>query len=119
MQEGFLGQVGLGDRDTLPTVLVDQVVYQNWLRGEFGSPDVPQAQQLGRDLLRAQTFTKAEVAEGRDTQELAEQKKADFAAIGEPDGRPLPLLPGHVRQPGRGRAAGRGAGRRASRCSSC
>ena len=58
MQEGFLSQVGLGDRDTLPTVLVDRVVYDNWLRGEFGSPEVPQAQQLGRDLLRAQTFTK-------------------------------------------------------------
>jgi len=81
MQQGFLGQVGLGDRDTLPTVLVDQVAYANWLRGEFGSPDVPQAQELGRDLLRAQTFTKPEVAEGRDTLELAEQKKADFAAI--------------------------------------
>jgi hypothetical protein len=81
MQEGFLGQVGLGTRDTLPTVLVDQVIYQNWLRGEFGSPEVPQAQELGRDLLRAQTFTKAEVAEGRDTLQLAEQKKADFAAL--------------------------------------
>ena len=45
MQEGFLSQVGLGDRDTLPTVLVDRVVYDNWLRGEFGSPEVPQAQQ--------------------------------------------------------------------------
>jgi hypothetical protein len=62
-------------------VLVDQVIYQNWLRGEFGSPEVPQARELGRDLLRAQTFTKAEVAEGRDTQQLAEQKKADFAAL--------------------------------------
>ena len=81
MQEGFLSQVGLGDRDTLPTVLVDRVVYDNWLRGEFGSPDVPQAQQLGRDLLRAQTFTKAEVAEGHDTAELAQQKKAAFAAL--------------------------------------
>ncbi|MHA6797128.1 hypothetical protein ACVGVM_26980 [Pseudonocardia bannensis] len=81
MQEGFLAQVGLGDRDTLPTVLVDQVVYANWQRGEFGSPEVPQAQELGRDLLRAQTFTKQEVAEGRDTPELAEQKKADFAAL--------------------------------------
>ncbi|GAA0895173.1 hypothetical protein [Pseudonocardia zijingensis] len=81
MQEGFLGQVGLGTRDTLPTVLVDEVVYRNWLRGEFGSPDVPQAQELGRDLLRAQTFTKTEVAEGQDTLQLAEQKKAEFAAI--------------------------------------
>ena len=32
--------------------------------------------QLGRELLRAQTFTKAEIAEHRDTMELAAQKKA-------------------------------------------
>lgn len=81
MQEGFLGQVGLGTRDTLPTVLVDQVAYQNWLRGTFGSPEVPQAQDLGRDLLRAQTFTIDEVDQGQDTSETAEQKKADYAAI--------------------------------------
>ncbi|SDF46575.1 hypothetical protein [Pseudonocardia oroxyli] len=81
MQEGFLAQVGLGDRDTLPTVLVDQVVYQNWQRGNFGSPDVPQAQDLGRPLLRASTFTIDEVATGADTPELAEQKKADFEAL--------------------------------------
>jgi hypothetical protein len=81
MQQGFLSQVGLGDQDTLPTVLVDQVVYQNWLRGNFGAPDVPQAQELGRDLLRAQAFTIDEVLEGRATPELAEQKKADYAAL--------------------------------------
>jgi hypothetical protein len=96
MQEGFLGQVGLGTRDTLPTVLVDQVVYQNWLRGEFGAPDVPQAQELGRDLLRAQTFTKAEVAEGQDTQVLAEQKKADFAAIAGRMGDRYPYFQGEA-----------------------
>jgi hypothetical protein len=94
MQQGFLGQVGLGDRDTLPTVLVEQVVYQNWLRGEFGSPTVPQAQELGRDLLRAQSFTKAEIAEGRDTMELAEQKKADFAAVAERMGDRYPYFQG-------------------------
>jgi hypothetical protein len=94
MQEGFLGQVGLGDRDTLPTVLVDQVVYQNWLRGEFGSPEVPQAQNLGRDLLRAQTFTKPEVAEGKDTVDLGEQKKADFAALGDQMGDRYPYFQG-------------------------
>jgi hypothetical protein len=96
MQEGFLGQVGLGTRDTLPTVLVDQVVYQNWLRGEFGSPEVPQAQELGRDLLRAQTFTKTEVAEGRDTQVLAEQKKAEFAAIAGRMGDRYPYFQGEA-----------------------
>ena len=81
MQQGFLSQVGLGDRDTLPTVLVDQVGYRNWLRGTFGSPDVPQAQQLGRDLLRAQTFTIDEVDQRQDNRQLADKKKADYAAL--------------------------------------
>jgi hypothetical protein len=94
MQEGFVAQVGLGDRDTLPTVLVDNALYQNWLRGEFGAPDVPQAQELGRDLLRAQAFTKAEIAEGRDTLELAEQKKAEFAALAERMGDRYPYFQG-------------------------
>ena len=94
MQDGFLGQIGMGNRDTLPTVLVDQVIYQNWLRGEFGAPNVPQAQGLGRDLLRAQTFTKAEVAEGKDTSTLADQKKADFATIAGKMGDRYPYFQG-------------------------
>jgi hypothetical protein len=81
MQQGFLDSVGAGNENTLPTVLVDQVIYRNWLRGEFGSPDVQQAQDLGRDLLRAQTFTIDEVAQRQDTPELAQQKKTDFAAV--------------------------------------
>jgi hypothetical protein len=81
MQEGFLGQIGLGNRDTLPTVLVDQVAYRNWLRGTFGSPDVPQAQEMGRDLLRAQTFTIDEVDQRQDNQQLADKKKADYGAL--------------------------------------
>ena len=118
MQEGFLGQVGLGDRDTLPTVLVDQVIYQNWLRGEFGSPDVPQAQQLGRNLLRAQTFTKQEVAEGRDNAELAAQKKADFAAVAGQMGDRYPYFQG--KSGSRiGAASSPWSRPRASRCSSC
>ncbi|MDN5751220.1 MAG: hypothetical protein L0H64_22400, partial [Pseudonocardia sp.] len=96
MQQGFLDEVGLGNRDTLPTVLVDEVIYTNWLRGVFGAPDVPQAQEFGRDLLRAQTFTKPEIAEGRDTLELAEQKKADFAAIAEQMGDRYPYFTGEA-----------------------
>ena len=61
MQEGFLGQIGLGDRDTLPTVLVDQVIYQNWLRGEFGSPEVQQATGAGPGAAPC-----TDVHEGRD-----------------------------------------------------
>ncbi len=94
MQDGFLGQIGMGNRDTLPTVLVDQVIYQNWLRGEFGAPDVPQAQALGRDLLRAQTFTIDEVDQKKDTSALADQKKADFTAIAGKMGDRYPYFQG-------------------------
>ncbi|WP_258342177.1 hypothetical protein [Saccharopolyspora gregorii] len=66
VQAGFLQQVGVDEANTLPTVLHHQVVYRNWLRGEFGSPDTPQAEQYGRELLRAQAWTKQEVAAGAD-----------------------------------------------------
>lgn len=65
-QAGFLKEVGIDERNALPTLLHDQVIYRNWLRGEFGSPDSPQAKELGRDLVRAQAWTKQEVAEGKD-----------------------------------------------------
>ena len=94
MQRGFLGQVGVGDANTLPTVLTDQVVYNNWLRGQFGAADVPQARDLGRELLRAQTFTKQEVADGQDGQAQADAKKQQYTADRRPGGRPLQLLPG-------------------------
>ncbi|MDN5857650.1 MAG: hypothetical protein L0H84_03420 [Pseudonocardia sp.] len=94
MQEGFMGPTGLGNRDTLPTILVDQVIYQNWLRGEFGSPDVPQAQQFGRDLLRAQAFTKTEAADVTQSAELVAQKKADFARIAAQLGDRYPYFQG-------------------------
>ncbi|NMO92048.1 hypothetical protein [Actinomycetospora sp. TBRC 11914] len=81
MQQGFLRQVGVGDQNTLPTVLTDQIVYSNWLRGEFGSADVPQARDLGRPLLEAQTFTKVEVATGQDGQAQADAKKQQFTDI--------------------------------------
>jgi hypothetical protein len=81
MQQGFLRQVGVGDQNTLPTVLTDQIVYSNWLRGEFGSADVPQARDLGRPLLQAQTFTKVEVATGQDGQAQADAKKAQFTDV--------------------------------------
>ncbi|MCP2259686.1 hypothetical protein LX15_003392 [Streptoalloteichus tenebrarius] len=79
-QAGFLKEVGIDERNALPTVLHDQVVYRNWLRGEFGSPDAPQAQQHGRDLLRAQAWTKQEVAEGKDAGS-ADPKKNAFKSI--------------------------------------
>lgn len=66
VRTGFLDEVGVEQRDALPTLLHEQIVYRNWLRGEFGSPDGPQAQQLGRELVRAQAYTKQEIAAGAD-----------------------------------------------------
>ncbi len=66
VQAGFLREVGVDERNALPTVLHDQVVYRNWAQGEFGSPDSPQAQQYGRELLRAQAWTKLEMLQGAD-----------------------------------------------------
>lgn len=69
-------------RHVLPTDLHNEVVYKNWLRGEFGSPDSPQAEEYGRDLLDAQAFTWEEMRNGDDAdEELIEEKKASYQAI--------------------------------------
>ncbi|GAB2688797.1 hypothetical protein GCM10027271_60020 [Saccharopolyspora gloriosae] len=67
VQSGFLQQVGVGDAtNSLPTELHEQVVYNNWLRGEFGAPDAPEAERFGPQLLRAQAWTKQEVEANAD-----------------------------------------------------
>ena len=43
-------------------LLVDKVLYQSWLRGEFGTPDGPAATRWGQRLFDAQTLSYAEVA---------------------------------------------------------
>ncbi|MGH3898449.1 MAG: hypothetical protein ACRDTA_09370 [Pseudonocardiaceae bacterium] len=88
VRTGFLNEVGIEQRDALPTLLHDQIIYRNWLRGEFGSPDGPQAEQLGRDLVRAQAFTKQEIADGADDPQsgVAERKKQEYKAIADRTG---------------------------------
>jgi hypothetical protein len=83
VRTGFLQEVGIEQRDALPTLLHDQIVYRNWLRGEFGSPDGPQAQQLGRDLVRAQAYTKQEIAQGADdpSSGVEARKKQEYETI--------------------------------------
>ncbi|WP_246868301.1 hypothetical protein [Saccharopolyspora sp. ASAGF58] len=76
VQAGFLREVGVDEANALPTLLHDQVIYRNWLRGEFGSPDSPQAQQFGRELLRAQAWTKQEVNDGADAGSPEPKKQA-------------------------------------------
>jgi hypothetical protein len=83
-----LHEVGIAQRDALPTLLHEQIIYRNWLRGEFGSPDGPQATQLGRDLVRAQAFTKQEITAGADDPKsgVAERKKQEYKTIADRTG---------------------------------
>jgi hypothetical protein len=64
-------------RDVLPTDLHTKVVYENWLRGEFGSPDSPQAKQFGPRLLNDQAWTWDDVRQGKDADNATEQAKKD------------------------------------------
>jgi hypothetical protein len=69
-------------RHVLPTGLHTQIVYDNWLRGEFGSPDSAQAKEYGRQLLDAQAFTWEQVRNGDDAdQAVVDAKKAAFKNI--------------------------------------
>jgi hypothetical protein len=88
VRTGFLNEVGIAHRDALPTLLHEQIIYRNWLRGEFGSPDGPQATQLGRDLVRAQAFTKQEIGAGADDPKsgVADRKKQEYKSVAERTG---------------------------------
>ncbi|HEY0637859.1 MAG TPA: hypothetical protein VGD67_09450 [Pseudonocardiaceae bacterium] len=66
VQAGFFREVGVEERDQLPTLLHETVIYRNWQRGEFGSATAPQAEQYGRQLVEAQAWSKQDVADGRD-----------------------------------------------------
>ena len=80
VQAGFLTEVGVDQRDRLPTMLHDEIVYRNWQRGEFGSPDSPQAKQLSGELLAAQAWSKDEVLRGADAGS-PEPKKQQFEDV--------------------------------------
>lgn len=83
IQAGFIdpGEDAVGFT-YLPTQLHSKIVYENWLRGEFGSPDAPQAEEFGRRLLEAQAWSWEDLDSGRDGDDAAEQaKKAEYKAI--------------------------------------
>ncbi|UOZ10119.1 magnesium transporter [Amycolatopsis sp. WQ 127309] len=68
--------------DILPTDLHCQIVYENWLRGEFGSATAPQAQQFGAPLLDARAFTWDQIQKGGDGDAgLVDAKKAAYKDI--------------------------------------
>jgi hypothetical protein len=69
-------------RDVLPTELHTRIVYENWLRGEFGKPDDPKAEQFGRPLLDAQAWKWEDLASGNDANDQAEAaKRAEYQKI--------------------------------------
>ncbi|MEU7785857.1 magnesium transporter [Amycolatopsis sp. NPDC049159] len=69
-------------RHVLPTSLHNEIVYKNWVRGEFGSPTAPQADQFGRPLLDAQAFTWAQLRNGDDgNQAVIDGKKNAYKDI--------------------------------------
>lgn len=69
-------------RDVLPTELHSRIVYENWLRGEFGQPDAPQAEKFGRPLLDAQAWKWEDLASGNDANDQAEAaKRAEYQKI--------------------------------------
>jgi hypothetical protein len=69
-------------RHILPTELHNEIVYKNWLRGEFGAPNAPQADQYGRPLLDAQAFTWQQIRNGDDgKQNVVDAKKAAYKDI--------------------------------------
>ncbi|HYS41562.1 MAG TPA: hypothetical protein VEO01_38590 [Pseudonocardiaceae bacterium] len=81
IQAGFLpsDQVD-AQRNTLPDSLYNNVVYRNWLRGEFGDPAAPQAQQFGPELLNDQAWTKQDV-NSADDQTKVTAKQNDYKAL--------------------------------------
>ena len=81
VQAGFLpaDQVD-SQRNTLPDSLYDNVVYRNWLRGEFGDPDSPQAKQYGAELLDDQAWTKSDV-NSADDQAKVQAKQNDYKSL--------------------------------------
>jgi len=69
-------------RDVLPTELHTRIVYENWLRGEFGAPNDPKAEQYGRPLLDAQSWKWDDLVSGNDANDQAEAaKRAEYDKI--------------------------------------
>ncbi|HEX7307798.1 hypothetical protein [Lentzea sp.] len=83
IQAGFIeAPEDQGTLHVLPTKLHDAVVYQSWLRGAFGTPEAPQAAEFGPRILKAQAWTTAEIAEGKDGDQAAlDAKKNEWKAL--------------------------------------
>ncbi len=83
LRNGLLAEVGVDAQHGLSQTLHEQVVYSGWLAGEFGSASSGDAQRFGRDLVRAQAFTRDEVAAGATGDAAVEAKQQRFEAVAE------------------------------------
>ena len=63
-------------------LVVDRVLYDNWLRGELGATDSPAAKKWGPDLFKASAFTWAEARQAEQDPEagkrIAEKKQENW-----------------------------------------
>lgn len=78
IQGGFLPSLGVDERNALPTALHNEVIYKNWQRGEFGTPDAIAVTRdhLDTQLLDAQAWSKAEAGSTADQNAInAKQQK--------------------------------------------
>jgi hypothetical protein len=65
-------------------LLVDRLLYDSWLRGEFGSPDSSAATRWGPALFKASAYTWAEAEQAKDpdkAKQLAQDKASDWKNI--------------------------------------
>ncbi|WP_323101188.1 hypothetical protein [Intrasporangium sp. YIM S08009] len=111
VNESAAGLTGPGAGD--PTraqgaLIVDDILYQSWLRGEFGDPDSPAAKKWGPLLFRESTFSRAELATARSTpdgmEKMTQQKADDWVATTQEIQDQDPLAYAAVQGKAKGRA---------------
>lgn len=81
VRAGILTEVGVDPKYGLGETLYVEVVWKNWLAGEFGSASSEPAKALGRDLAHSQSFTRQELSRGEITQEDVDRKKSEFESV--------------------------------------
>ncbi|MGH3493996.1 MAG: magnesium transporter, partial [Sciscionella sp.] len=81
IQAGFLSpDAAQQQQNVLPDTLYNNVIYRNWLRGEFGDADSPQAKKYGSELLADQAWKKTE-SNSTDDQAKIQAKQADYKSM--------------------------------------
>jgi len=89
-------------------LVVDEILYQTWLRGQFGDPDSPAAKKWGPLLFRESTFSRVELAAARaesdGIQRVTEQKANDWVATTQEIQDQDPLAYAAVQGKSKGRA---------------